>query len=45
VVASLVDLRFAIVSGGVACVAGIAIVALVLPAFFRHDARPAEAPA
>ncbi len=44
-VASLVDLRFAIVSGGVACVAGIAVVALALPAFVRHDARPAEAPA
>jgi len=44
-VASLVDLRFAIVSGGIACVAGIVLVALALPAFTRHDARPAEAPA
>jgi MFS family permease len=45
VVASLVDLRFAIVSGGIACVVGIALVALALPAFARHDGRAAEAPA
>jgi MFS family permease len=45
VVASLVDLRFAIVSGGVACIAGIALVALALPAFVSHEARHAEAPA
>lgn len=44
-VASLVNLRFAIVSGGVACVAGIAVVALMLPAFVGHDARAAEAAA
>ena len=44
-VASLVDLRFAIVSGGVACVAGIALVGLAIPAFVRHNARTAEAPA
>jgi len=42
-VASLVDLRFAIVSGGVACVAGIVAVGLVLPAFVRHT-RKVEAP-
>lgn len=45
VVASLVDLRFAIVSGGIACVVGIALVALALPAFARHDGRAAEEPA
>jgi MFS family permease len=45
VVASLVDLRFAIVSGGIACVVGIALVALALPAFARHNGRAAEAPA
>jgi MFS family permease len=44
-VASLVDLRFAIVSGGIACVAGIVLVALALPAFVRHDGRTAEATA
>jgi hypothetical protein len=44
-VASLVDLRFAIVSGGVACVAGIVVVALLLPAFTRHKGRAVEAPA
>jgi MFS family permease len=43
VVASLVNLRFAIVSGGIACVAGIVLVGLMLPSFLRHDARAAEA--
>jgi MFS family permease len=42
-VASLVDLRFAIVSGGIACVGGIVLVALALPAFARHEGRTAEA--
>jgi MFS family permease len=45
VVASLVDLRFAIVSGGIACVAGIAFVALAIPAFTRYVGKTAEAPA
>ncbi len=40
VVASLVSLRFAIVSGGVLCVAGTAIVAAALPAFRRYE-KPA----
>jgi MFS family permease len=44
-VASLVDLRFAIVSGGIACVAGIVLVGLMLPAFARHEGRTAEATA
>jgi MFS family permease len=42
-VASLVDLRFAIVSGGVACIVGIALVALALPALVRHEAKAVEA--
>ena len=36
VVASLVGLRFSIVSGGVACVVGTAALALALPAFRRY---------
>jgi MFS family permease len=44
-VASLVDLRFAIVSGGIACVAGIAFVTLALPAFTRYVGKTAEAAA
>ena len=38
-VASLTSLRFSIVSGGVACVAGTVVVALAVPAFIRYDAR------
>jgi MFS family permease len=40
IVASLVSLRFAVVSGGVLCVAGTAIVAAALPAFRRYQ-KPA----
>jgi MFS family permease len=40
IVASLVSVRFAIVSGGVLCVAGTAIVAAALPAFRRYE-KPA----
>ena len=43
VVASLAGLRASIVSGGVLCVAGVAVAALLLPAFRRYDAR-AHAP-
>lgn len=39
VVASLVNLRFSIVSGGVACVAGTIVIALALPALVRYDSR------
>jgi MFS family permease len=39
VVASLTSVRFSIVSGGVACVAGTFLVALALPALLRYDAR------
>jgi MFS family permease len=38
-VASLTSLRFSIVSGGLACVAGTVLVALAVPAFTRYDAR------
>ena len=38
-VASLTSLRFSIVSGGLACVAGTVLVALAVPAFIRYDAR------
>jgi MFS family permease len=39
VVASLASLRASIVSGGVLCIAGVAVAALALPAFRRYDAR------
>ena len=39
VVASLASLRASIVSGGVLCIAGVAVAALALPAFWRYDAR------
>jgi hypothetical protein len=39
VVASLAGLRAAIVSCGVLCIAGVAVAALTLPAFWRYDAR------
>jgi len=38
-VASLTSLRFSIVSGGLACVAGTVVVALAVPAFIHYDAR------
>jgi MFS family permease len=39
VVASLTSLRFSIVSGGLACVAGTLLVALAFPALLRYDAK------
>jgi MFS family permease len=39
VVASFAGLRASIVSGGVLCVAGVAVAALALPAFRHYDAR------
>jgi MFS family permease len=39
VVASFAGIRGSIVSGGVLCVAGVALAALALPAFRRYDAR------
>jgi MFS family permease len=43
VVASLTSLRFSIVSGGLACVAGCALLALAIPALLRYDAKAAGA--
>jgi MFS family permease len=39
VVASLTSVRFSIVSGGIACVAGAIVVALALPALARYESR------
>ena len=39
VVASLTSVRFSIVSGGLACIAGTIVVALLVPALIRYDAR------
>jgi MFS family permease len=39
VVASLVSLPFAIVSGGIACIAGVGVLAARVPQFARYDAR------
>jgi MFS family permease len=39
VVGSLVSVPFAIVSGGLACVAGVAVLAFLVPQFVRYDAR------
>ena len=39
VVASLAGLRGSIVSGGVLCVAGVGVAVLLLPSFWRYDAR------
>ena len=41
-VASLAGVRFSIVSGGVRCVAGAAVCAVLLPAFWRYDPRSAS---
>ena len=43
VLASLTSLRFSIVSGGVACIAGCVVTALALPGFLRYDSREPEA--
>ena len=37
--ASLTSVRFSIVSGGLACIAGTMLVALLVPALIRYDAR------
>jgi MFS family permease len=39
IVASLTNVRFSIVSGGIACVAGTILAALTLPALVRYDSR------
>jgi MFS family permease len=38
VLASLTSLRFSVVSGGLACIAGCVVTALALPRFLRYDA-------
>jgi MFS family permease len=43
VLASLTSLRFSIVSGGVACIAGCGLLALAIPALLRYDAKAAHA--
>jgi hypothetical protein len=40
VVASLAGVRASIVSGGVLCIAGVAVAAALLPAFRRYEAAP-----
>jgi MFS family permease len=42
VVASLTSLRFSIVSGGLACIAGTFLIVLAVPALIRYDARAAD---
>jgi len=44
VLASLTSLRFSIVSGGVACIAGCVVTALALPKFLNYDAGPDTQP-
>jgi hypothetical protein len=39
VVGSLVSVPLSIVSGGLACVAGVGVLALLVPEFHRFDAR------
>jgi MFS family permease len=39
VVASATSLRFSIVSGGLACIAGCALLALAIPALLRYDSK------
>jgi hypothetical protein len=39
VVASLVSVPFSVVSGGVACIVGVAILNARFPQFARYDAR------
>jgi hypothetical protein len=43
VLASLTSLRFSVVSGGVACIAGCVITALALPKFLRYGSDPQPA--
>ena len=42
VLASLTSLRFSIVSGGLACIAGCGLLALAIPALLRYDAKAAK---
>jgi MFS family permease len=40
--AALTNVRFSVVSGGVACVVGTIAIALALPALVRYDAKDAD---
>jgi MFS family permease len=40
-VASVASLRFSIISGGLACIGGCALLALAIPALLRYEAKPA----
>ena len=42
-VASVAGVRASVVSGGVMCLAGTAVIVAFLPAFWRYDARTAGA--
>jgi MFS family permease len=42
--AALTSVRFSIVSGGLACIAGVGLMAVVLPAFHRYEAAAHETP-
>jgi hypothetical protein len=42
VAASLTSVRISVVSGGLACVAGVGVIALLFPALMRFDAPAAE---
>ncbi len=44
-VAALAGVRFSIVSGGLACVAGAALLAIAFPALLRYDAEASPVPA
>jgi MFS family permease len=41
-IASLTSVRFSVASGGLACLAGVAMVAIALPAFVGYDAERAQ---
>lgn len=45
VLASFTSIRFSIVSGGIACIAGVVAVALAFPALIRYDAKARAEPA
>jgi hypothetical protein len=38
-VATLTSIEFSVVSGGLACVVGAGLIALLMPVFRRHDAE------
>jgi hypothetical protein len=42
VVATLTNVPFAVVSGGLLCIAGVGVLRLLVPGFARYDARDPE---